>query len=56
MPDVRIVVVAPYDENPRLIERYRTEFACLIIGMETLNERIWDRLSGSANDHFIYDR
>ncbi|CAG9534882.1 unnamed protein product [Cercopithifilaria johnstoni] len=56
VPEIRIVVVAPLDEDPRLIERYREEFSRVAIGMESLNERIWNTLSGVAHDHFIYDR
>ncbi|VDN93187.1 unnamed protein product [Brugia pahangi] len=56
LPEIRIVVITPYDENPRLIERYRKEFSRVAIGMESLDERIWDTLSGSDHDHFIYDR
>lgn len=56
LPEIRIVVVAPHDENPRLIERYRKEFSHVAIGMESLNERIWNTLAGTAHDHFIYDR
>uniref|UniRef100_A0AAF5Q336 SelP_N domain-containing protein n=1 Tax=Wuchereria bancrofti TaxID=6293 RepID=A0AAF5Q336_WUCBA len=56
LSEIRIVVIAPYDENPRLIERYRKEFSRVTIGMESLDERIWDTLSGSGHDHFIYDR
>ncbi|KAL3994912.1 Selenoprotein P N terminal region family protein [Acanthocheilonema viteae] len=56
LPEIRIVVVAPHDENPRLIERYREEFSRVAVGLESLNERIWNTLSGAAHDHFIYDR
>lgn len=56
LPEIRIVVITPYDENPRLIERYRKEFSRVAIGIESLDERIWDTLSGSGHDHFIYDR
>ncbi|KAM3718972.1 Selenoprotein [Dirofilaria immitis] len=56
LPEIRIVVVAPYDENSYLIESYRREFPRIAIGIESLNERIWNILSGSAHDHFIYDR
>ncbi|VDN19744.1 unnamed protein product [Gongylonema pulchrum] len=56
LPEIRVVVVAPYNENPRVIERYRQEFPRVAIGMESADERIWKKLSGSAHDHLIYDR
>ncbi|VDN01853.1 unnamed protein product [Thelazia callipaeda] len=54
--EVRVIVVAPYDANPRLIERYREEFPRVVIGMESVNEKIWNSVSALAHDHFIYDR
>uniref|UniRef100_A0A0R3RU06 SelP_N domain-containing protein n=1 Tax=Elaeophora elaphi TaxID=1147741 RepID=A0A0R3RU06_9BILA len=56
LPEIRIVVVTPHDENPRLIERYRKEFPRIAIGMESSEEEVWSTLSGAAHDHFIYDR
>uniref|UniRef100_A0A915Q6R2 Selenoprotein P N-terminal domain-containing protein n=1 Tax=Setaria digitata TaxID=48799 RepID=A0A915Q6R2_9BILA len=56
LSEIRIVVVAPHDENPRLIEHYRREFPRVAIGVESVAEPVWNTLSGSAHDHFIYDR
>ncbi|VDK67148.1 unnamed protein product [Litomosoides sigmodontis] len=56
LPEIRIVVVAPQEEHPRLIDRYRAEFPRVVIGTESSDERVWNTLSGVAHDHFIYDR
>lgn len=56
MSEIRIVVVAPCEENPRLIDRYRVEFPRVVIGTESSDEQVWNTLSGVAHDHFIYDR
>ncbi|KHN82759.1 Reticulocyte-binding protein 2 -like protein a [Toxocara canis] len=54
--EVRVVVIAPQNEDSRLLDRYRAQFPQVTFEMESANEPAWAALGASAYDHFIYDR